>query len=400
MQLHPEDPRLTAYVLGELGPEDAAAVELAVAADPALQAKVAEMKDLQRLLTKRLVQPTHKLLPQQRDNIRRSAHRADSAAKLIPFASLQAWLIPAATAAVLALATFILLRMPADKPLPITSDPSPSQKTAQAPAPVAPSAPAPPAWFLPDSAEGFPTLDLPVASAKANLAAISKSIHQDRQLPAPQDVRLEEILNNFPLRLQGVTAIARGPAGTWHPDERSNGVPRPIATLSTEMIPCPWKPSAILLLISIRGNDQMDHEIKITFHPDSANIFRCRLLGFHPIEGRTPGSLPAKLPANAVTTLALVIEPSAPAGNFGSLEWSTDDKSAPAIALVRKNDAEPSDDARFAALVCTYAEWLAGGQNGVIDAEIVAALAREIASTTLAADRADFLTLIDRSLHL
>jgi hypothetical protein len=35
----------------------------------------------------------------------------------------------------------------------------------------------------------------------------------------------------------------------------------------------------------------------------------------------------------------------------------------------------------------------------VIDAEIVAALAREIASTTLAADRADFLTLIDRSLH-
>ena len=376
MQLHPEDPRLTAYVLGELGPEDAAAVELAVAADPALQAKVAEMKDLQRLLTKRLVQSTHKLLPQQRDNIRRSAHRADSAAKLIPFASLQAWLIPAATAAVLALATFILLRMPADKPLPITSDPSPTQKTAQAPAPVAPSAPAPPAWFLPDSAEGFPTLDLPVASAKANLAAISKSIHQDRQLPAPQDVRLEEILNNFPLRLQGVTAIARGPAGTWHPDERSNGVPRPIATLSTEMIPCPWKPSAILLLISIRGNDQMDHEIKITFHPDSANIFRCRLLGFHPIEGRTPGSLPATLPANAVTTLALVIEPSAPAGNFGSLEWSTDDKSAPAIALVRKNDAEPSDDARFAAL------------------------AREIASTTLAADRADFLNLIDRLLHL
>jgi hypothetical protein len=144
----------------------------------------------------------------------------------------------------------------------------------------------------------------------------------------------------------------------------------------------------------------MDHEIKITFHPDSANIFRCRLLGFHPIEGRTPGSLPATLPANAVTTLALVIEPSAPAGNFGSLEWSTDDKSAPAIALVRKNDAEPSDDARFAALVCTYAEWLAGGQNGVIDAEIVAALAREIASTTLVADRADFLTLIDRSLHL
>lgn len=400
MQLHPEDPRLTAYVLGELGPEDATAVELAVAADPALQAKVAEMKDIQRLLTNRLVQPTDKLLPRQRENIRRSARRADSAAKLIPFAALQAWLIPAAAAAVLALATFILLRMPADKPLPVAAKQPPPPEIAQAPAPVAPPAPAPPAWFLPDSAAGSPTLDLPVASAKGNLAAISKSIHQDRQLPPPQDVRLEEILNNFPLRLHGVTAIARGPAAIWHPDERANGVTRPIATLSTEMIPCPWKPSATLLLISIRGNDQKDCDAKITFHPDPSNVFRYRLLGFQPVAGQTPGSLPAKLPANSLTTLALVIEPSTPAGNLGSLEWSADDKSAPAIALVRKNDAEPSDDARFAALVCTYAEWLAGGKDGVIDAEIVAALARETASTTLPADRADFLTLIDRSLHL
>lgn len=402
MQLHPEDPRLTAYVLGELGPEDAAAVELALAADPALQAKVAEINDIRRFLAEKLVQPADKLLPRQRENIRRRAHRADSTAKLIPFASLQAWLIPAAAAAVLALATFILLRMHADKPLPTAAkQPTPPEiAQAPAPAPVAPPAPAPPAWFLPDNAAGSPTLDLPIASAKANLAAISKSIHQDRQLPPPQDVRLEEILNNFPLRLHGVTAIARDPAGTWHPDERPNGVTRPVATLSTEMIPCPWKPSATLLLISIRGNEQTECDVKITFHPDLTNLLRYRLLGFHPVAGRTPGELPAKLPANSFTNLALVIEPSSPAGNLGSLEWSADDKSAPAIALVRKNDAEPSDDARFAALVCTYSEWLAGRQDGVIDAEIVAALAREIASTTLAADRADFLTLIDRSLHL
>lgn len=402
MQLQPEDPRLTAYVLGELGPEDTAAVELAVAADPALQAKVAEMKDIQRLLTNRLVQPTDKLLPRQRENIRRSARQADAAPKVIPFASLQPWLIPAAAAAVLALATFILLRMPADKPLPTASDrPAPREiAQAPAPAPVAPPAPAPPAWFLPDNAADSPTLALPVTSAKANLAAISKLIHEDRQLPPPQDVRLEEILNNFPLRLHGVTAIARGPAAVWHPDERANGMTSHLATLSTEMIPCPWKPSATLLLISIRGNDQKDCEIKITFHPDPSNVFRYRLLGFHPVEGRTPGELPAKLPANSVTNLALVIEPSTTAGNLGSLEWSADGKAAPAIPLVRKSDAEPSDDARFAALVCTYAEWLAAGQEGVIDAEIVAALARETASTTLPADRSDFLTLIDRSLHL
>ena len=400
MQLQPEDPRLTAYILGELEPEDAAAVERAVAADPALHAKVAEMKDMHRLLTDRLVPTTDKLLPRQRENIRRRARRADSATKLISFGSLQAWLIPAAAAAVLALATFILLRMPADPPRPAAAKPPTPPQIAQAHAPVAPPAPLPPVWFLPDNAVAPPALDLPVTPAKANLAAISKSIHHDRQLPQSQDVRLEEILNHFSLRLHGVTAIARDPAAAWHPDERANGIPSPIATLSTEMIPCPWKPSATLLLISIRGNEQKDSDVKITFRPDSANVFRYQLLGFQPVEGQTPGSLPTKLPASAIATLALVIEPSTPAGNLGSLEWSTDNKSAPAISLVRKNDAAPSDDARFAALVCTYAEWLAGGEKEGLDAEIVAALAREIAATTLATDRADFLNLIDRSLHL
>ena len=400
MQLQPEDPLLTAYVLGELGPEDSAAVELAVAADPALHAKVSEMKDIRRLLTEKLVLPTDKLLPRQRENIRRSARKADSAAKLISFGSLPAWLLPAAAAAMLAMAIFTLLRMSANQQPPATAKPPVPPEITQDPTLTAPPAPTPPVWFLQDNAVGSPALDLPVTAAKSNYATISKSIHQDRQLPPPHNVRLEEILNHFPLRLHGVTAIARDSANTWHPDERANNAPSAIATLSTEMIPCPWKPSATLLLISIRGNDQKDSDLKITFHPDSVNAFRYRLLGFRPIEGQTPGSLPSRLPANSVTTLALLIEPSTPAGNLGSLEWSADGKSAPTVALVRKNDAEPSDDARFAALVCTYAEWLAGGQDSVIDAEIVAALAREIASTTLAADRADFLNLIDRSLHL
>ena len=400
MQLHSEDPRLTAYVLGELEPEEAAAVELAVAADASLQAKVAEMKGIQQFLTERLVQPADKLLPRQRENIRRSARRADSGTKVIPFASLRGWLIPAAAAAALALATFIVIRMPSDKPLPTTSAKPAPPEISQAPAPVAPPAPAPPAWFPPDTAAAPPALDLPISSARDNLAVISQWVHEDRRLPPPQDIRLEEILNNFALRLHGVSAIARAPANTWHPDERANAMTSHIATVSTEMIPCPWKPSATLLLISIRGNDQKDCDVKISFHPDLANVFRYRLLGFQPVEGSPPGNLPAKLPANSVTTLALVVEPSTPAGNLGSLEWSADDKPAPAISLARKSDAEPSDDARFAGLVCTYAEWLAAGQEGVIDAEIVAALAREIASTTLAPDRADFLNLIDRSLNL
>ena len=43
-RLSPDDPKLTAYALGELDPVEQAAVEAAVRADPALQAAVAELR--------------------------------------------------------------------------------------------------------------------------------------------------------------------------------------------------------------------------------------------------------------------------------------------------------------------------------------------------------------------
>lgn len=394
--LHPEDSRLTAYALGELAPDDAAAIERAAAADPGLRTKIQEITDIQDFLTGRLAASADPRLPRQRENI----HRNPQQAKPGRFASLQVWIIPAAAIVVLALVTLILTCMPAEKPLAAAGHHQNKLEFAPLPPPAAIRPPTPAAWFLPENAAGSPTLDLPVTSAKSGFAATSKSIREEGILPPSHTVRLEEILNNFSLRLNRVTAIAGGAAGNHSPEERGTGIPSHIATLSTEMIPCPWKPSATLLLISIRGNEHQDCDVKITFLPESSNIFRYRLLGFNPVQGQPPGDLPTTLPAKSATTLAIEIEPSTPAGYLGSLEWSTDGRPAPAIPLVRKSDAEPSDDARFAALVCTFAQWLSAEKDGLIDADIVAALAREIASTTLAADRADFLNLIDRSLHL
>ena len=63
MKLHPEDPRLTAYLLGELPADEAAAVERAVAADPALGLALRELENIQRLLTNTLAPGTSTLLP-------------------------------------------------------------------------------------------------------------------------------------------------------------------------------------------------------------------------------------------------------------------------------------------------------------------------------------------------
>ncbi|MES2660697.1 MAG: hypothetical protein V4689_18875 [Verrucomicrobiota bacterium] len=408
MKLHPEDPRLTAYVLGELGSDEAAAVEQAIAADQALQAEVGEIRSVQQFLTGRLAVTGEKLLPAQRENIRRNARTTSRPAGLLTFATLQPWLIPAAAAAVLAIATFILFRMPEDpKAPPVANKPAPVSPSS----PAKPDATAPPAKALatnlpaatrlgPISPTEFPTLELPVRAGKSSLQTISDSIRTDAKLPPRESVKLEEILNNFPLRLNGMASIARSAAKTWHPDGRENGIASPTATLSTELIACPWKPSASLLLISLRANAQTDSEIRIRFHANPQTVLRYRLLGFTPIAGLAAGNLPDKLPAGSVINLAVEIEPTAPGGNLGSLEWSADGTAAPAVSLAHHKDTEPSDDARFAALVCTFSQWLAGDQSGIIDAEVVAALAREIASSALPPDRADFLSLIDRSLKL
>ena len=65
-----------------------------------------------------------------------------------------------------------------------------------------------------------------------------------------------------------------------------------------------------------------------------------------------------------------------------------------------RHGEEPSDDARFAALVCAFGLWLRGEGGGMIDEEVMLALAREVASGRMVADRYDFLNLIDEATKL
>lgn len=414
MKTHPDDPRITDYVLGELAPDEAAAVERAAAEDPAVSEQIRETREIQRFLTERLATPALQLLPRQHENVRRSARRAGEPNIEPRFAALRRWSIPLAAAATLVLAATFLVRGPAPQPRPVAAatPPPPSVEIAELiepPAPVAaiPPPPPPPAPILPAvprlgllATAEFPRLELPIQDGKPGLDGITQAILADGKLPPRESVRLEEILNHFPLRLTGTAAIARSAATGWHPDQRDSGMSAHVATLATELIACPWKPSACLLLISLRANEQNDCDVRLAYHPDPANVLRYRLLGFNPADGRSAENPPTRLRAGSYTTLAVEIEPSNPSAALGSLEWSTEDKAAPPISLRRKADAEPSDDARFATLVCTYGQWLAGESSGLIDREIVAALAREIASATLPFDRAEFLVLIEKSLRL
>lgn len=443
MKLTPDDPRLSAYLLGELSAEEATAVERAVAADPALGITLQELENVQLLLTNTLAPGSAALLPRQRETILRSARHADQIGKITTLVPRRTPLIiPLAAAAVMTLAVFLLIRLPSDSPdtaskpppadadrsdtlplqialLPAPGPPDASRKTTSETRPTASSdltraaeartsamdkegdlflrkvaerlatIPLPAANELPslrrrDSVDAVanPTLPLPVHAGRASLGWITRSILVDRKLPPANAVRTEEILNHFALRPAGAAGLSQG------------------VTLSTESISCPWKPSATLLLVSFRGANDTAREVTASFHANPARARSYRLLGFAPVSGLQPGPLPTRLPAKTITSLVIEIEPATASGDLGVIEWSVNGRTAAPLTVARHGAAEPSDDARFAALICTYSQWLVRESSGMIDTDLLAALARESAADTLPAERVDFLNLIDRSLGL
>ncbi|WAC18149.1 von Willebrand factor type A domain-containing protein [Luteolibacter sp. SL250] len=462
MKLHPDDPRITAYVLGELTPEDAAAVEAAAENDPAVKAAIEEAGSFGGILSDALVSEKPKLRPAQRQAILLAAREPEKITNLVKIPDARpnrrSWIVSLAAAALLLFAFVLFSRAPvfspklADRdvtrpPRP-TTVPSPTAAEGEeewrtipiniamlpAPGPVdasqvgrtfagaaAPAStisrlaaardeaiaragskfydeaadslkdkPVPADDELPPlsrrgsvAAAASPQMRLPIRAGSASMIWVTESIRKEHKKPPVNAIRVEEILNHYPLRPAGAASVAQG------------------VTLSTEALPCPWKPSASLLIIAFRGANDGDRQIQANFKADPSTVARYRLLGYSPVAGIPDGSLPTLLPAKALTLVAIEIEPTGSSTDFGTVEWSVNEKPAPPIALSRKPDAEPSDDARFASLLCTYAQWLAGDdQAGMIDSEVVAALAREMASDNLPPDRYDLLNLIDQTLNL
>lgn len=392
LPLHPDDPRLTAYLLGELPADDTAAVAQALAEDPALGAALEELAEAQRMLTDTLAPGPHHLRPAQRAAIRRAARPRVR----------QPWLMPLAAAAAITLAVLVFSHSsdlwPHSRTGPPTATPVAAPQPDASPAVVKETPAAAPATALSQSA-GSATLELPVQAGQASLGKIRDAIRTEHHLPAHDAVRMEELVNSFSLTPNGLTAVARHPAGHWHPDDRSTGVTSHAATLATESLACPWKPSASLVLITLRGNPFSDCEVSVVFRAHPANTLGCRLLGFAPVAGQPQTPLPTRVAAKSSTSLVLEVEPATATGELGTIEWSVNGEPAAAVAITRHGDTEPSDDARFAALVCTFAQWLAGESSGMIDTDLLAALARESDSSTLPAERTDFLLLIDQALQ-
>lgn len=425
-----DEPRLTAYVLGECPPDEAAAIARAIAADPALAIAVREIEAVERMLSATFHDGEHTLSARQRGAILTAARTAE----VVPMSRPQPrprriahWLVPFSAAALILLGIFLFIP---DDPPATTADAATSESPAvpismlPAPGPADASttrrgsAPSPAAMPPPITTGGHPVLQprgpvsaahhpmlrLPIQSGRASYGWISGFIRQDGKLPPADAVRTEEILNHFRIRPVGATAIHRG------------------ITLTAETVPSPWNPNATLAIIAIRGARESLHEFTTTWQADAAAVWRYRLIGHAVPVGAEPRPLARTLAAAAEHVVVLEIEPSSPTQRgFGSIEWTVDGEPAPSLAVARNPTRTPSVDARFAAFVCAVAEWLrqsAGTPDTTateasnpttgpaptppasLDAGMVAAALREIQSDLPAPDRTDFLNLARQALAL
>lgn len=367
MKNHQENPSLTSYVLNELPAEEAAKLDYSIAADPALRLVIEEIERSQSELTEAFGVGSDKLLPRQRAAIMRAAKEAARKGKVTQLKSHRqlpiTLLWPVAAAAVIGGGIFLMTLVS-----PNAGKSGKRQVASNTDSKVQQS---PGAEIDGDGA----VVGLPLTAGKRSLAMVASSIREKQEMPAKDTVRIEELLNAFPLQTQGTKALWKG------------------CSIGVEVIQCPWKPSSSLAFVDIRGAKDDALELSMEFRKNDDSIVDHRILGFTDSQG---GKIFRAVEAGSENFIAILVN--GRGDELGNMVWTVGGEAAPAVPFEINSESEPSDDARFAALICSYGLWLRGEEK--VDAGMLLGTAREVAAKSMVPDRFDFLELIDQSVKL
>jgi hypothetical protein len=312
------------------------------------------------------------LLPRQRSAIMQAAREVSGLGKIVsikpPRKVFRVWAWPLAAAAVVTATMFIVTMIPAPNTGDTDRNVANGTEQVEGEKFIA----------VENSGQSRKNIGLPLVAGNKSLTQITKSIRDARNLPNKQDVRIEEILNAFPLEAKDTVALWKG---------RSLGV---------EVVACPWSPSGSLVFVKIRGASDKSSKLTVEFQSNESTVISSRLLGYELEENnRERKPMPQQLLAGQETMVALLVE--AKSHELGKLVWTVDGETAPAVELLRDSENEASSDSRFASLICGFGLWLRGEKPEIIDDALILGLAREVAAESLVADRYDFLELVDQA---
>jgi hypothetical protein len=381
MKISPDDPRLSAYALGELPAADAAAVERAVASDPALRLSLDDLKRVASLLEGTLSTAAPVLRPGQREAVLRAVRHADLEGKVIGLPSarrgLRPWLTVTAAAAAVVLAVTLASRFsgprksggergggPAE--LALLPMPGPPGEAGNAVTPGGGSSTSAagasqrqelqnnPGDFLdkvsrqlsrdplPDPArlpalKPLPPLQssgeiaLPVIIGHASYGWVRGWVRDRATLPPKDAVRLEELVNTFPLE----------------PADGEGISPR------IEIASCPWNPGSVLVAASLRGTAGRDTPVSWSF--EAAEGVRVRMIAS---PGSSAGKLPDRLPAGRRATVLLELVPAVGSARLGVLKLEIDGEFSGRV--VERPAGPASAGMRQLGLMAAFGMWLRG----------------------------------------
>lgn len=364
MNLHPDDPRLSAWVLGELPADEAAEVAAAVAADPALQAVADELRGVSDFLNGTFSAPV--LRPEQREAVRR-AGRSTVVDFPVRKKQVSHWPALLSTAAAIGLGAFLfsIIETGSDHQVARSSKPAPGAPPTIRPVTGnsdsasnrhVPSVEGTPdvalADFgnvkLPEAAkmpaitpqQGAENLDLPLVVGRSSYDWVRGWIQEKNQLPPKETVRVEELANAFPLPAEEETESFAG-----------------LRVACVSMVSL-WSGPGRLVGVQIANESDKPRRVSWAFRPaPGSRDGGVRVLASTGGEASVPSTLPA-----GHRTLVL-IELSSAAGQAGDLVVSADGRTRRIPAVETK---EPG--LKQAALVAAFGIWLRG--EGIDDTRL------------------------------
>ena len=383
-----DDPQWTAWLLGELGSQEAAEMERAVAADPALQMAAREQQEFLSQLTSMMGGEVQSLDARQRDAILRSARNRDasviSPANLVamPQKPFRGWAwVSLSAAAALVLGVLLMQNLGSgrsggiaqtqvsreiallpsdagdfpvaegDESLTAVGGSNTAQLNQEKSAMVQKNPalyltevakriandPLPKAAELPEvrdrgllSAEKHPRAALPIMAGTASWSWVKRSIIEKKQLPSPRMVRVEELLNQFPLAIEANAVLS----GVSFHVEAASAVERN---------------GRHLVAVTMQNHQSAAVSIDAHWLPTLGS--RYRLLGFGGENSQSKNL--TLLPAGMATTIMLEVEASGP--TLGRMELTV---GAETLLIDAKVTAQPSDSWEFLRTMVSFADWL------------------------------------------
>lgn len=343
-ELQPDDPKYTAYVLGELPAKEAKIIAEQVEGDQALTDEMSKTQALGKMLCEAYEREGLALHPVQRAVIRRVGQSQEAMA-LRSARRRNGWMrgtgIALAAAATVVLALFLLSKTPVNTPEIATTEPeqlqmdvvlSPAaltdwggeaEKVAQVELPNREQPESeglaearreckerilddPQSFFasaehtarrqlLPE-AESFiplqeneylstsqsPNTTVPVMAGRTSFAWVERFLRERGQLPPRDAVRLEELVN-YPDYEESAEAQVGGVA------------------LTSELVPCPWNEDSLLLgLLLQRAPGSSEREkVSVQLEIDEERVAEYRLLGFAQPDGEVVAGADASHPLAA-----------------------------------------------------------------------------------------------------